>query len=241
MAINNSALLSPVTECIILAGGLGTRLRSVVADVPKCMAPVHNKPFLAYIIAYLESYGIERFIFSLGYKHEVITKYLTMHFPRLNAELIIEEEPLGTGGGIKLGCEKAMSKDVLVANGDTLFKADIGLLTKLHLSHKADCTLALKPMRNFDRYGVVVLNEDNTIQSFKEKQHYKEGLINGGLYALNVQHFLNENLPQKFSFEKAYLEVFYDKRKMLGSVQDQYFIDIGIPADYERAQKELSI
>ena len=241
MTISNSTLLSPVTECIILAGGLGTRLRSVVADVPKCMAPVHNKPFLAYIIAYLESYGIERFIFSLGYKHEVITKYLTMHFPRLNAELVVEEEPLGTGGGIKLGCEKAMSKDVIVANGDTLFKADIRILTKLHLSHKADCTLALKPMHNFDRYGVVELNEDNTIQSFKEKQHYKEGLINGGLYALNVQHFLNENLPQKFSFEKAYLEVFYDKRKMLGSVQDQYFIDIGIPADYERAQKELSI
>src|SRR5690242_11917966 len=133
---NNNTSISPITECIVLAGGLGTRLRSVVADLPKCMAPVHKKPFLAYIIAYLESYGIERFIFSLGYKHEVITKYLTMHFPRLNAELIIEEEPLGTGGGIKLGCEKAMSKDVLVANGDTLFKADIGLLTKLHLSHK---------------------------------------------------------------------------------------------------------
>jgi D-glycero-alpha-D-manno-heptose 1-phosphate guanylyltransferase len=130
---------------------------------------------------------------------------------------------------------------VIVANGDTLFKADIPLLTKMHITHNADCTLALKPMHNFDRYGVVVLNEDNTIQSFKEKQHYKEGLINGGLYVLNVQHFLKENLPQKFSFEKEYLEEFYDKRKMMGSVQDQYFIDIGIPADYERAQNELSI
>jgi D-glycero-alpha-D-manno-heptose 1-phosphate guanylyltransferase len=241
MATDNSTLLSPITECIILAGGLGTRLRSVVADLPKCMAPVHNKPFLAYVIAYLGSYGIERFIFSLGYKHEVVTKYLTMHFPRLNAELVVEEEPLGTGGAIKLACEKITGHHVIVANGDTLFKADIALLTKMHLSHKADCTLALKPMHNFDRYGVVELNEDNTIQSFKEKQHYKEGLINGGLYALNVQHFLKENLPQKFSFEQGYLEEFYDKRKMLGSVQDQYFIDIGIPADYERAQKELSV
>jgi len=241
MGTNNSALLSPITECIILAGGLGTRLRSIVADVPKCMAPVHNKPFLAYIIAYLESYGIKRFIFSLGYKHEVVTKYLTMHFPRLNAELVVEEEPLGTGGAIRLSCEKAAGNNVIVANGDTLFKADITLLTKLHLSHQADCTLALKPMHDFDRYGVVVLNEDNTIQSFKEKQHYKQGLINGGLYALNVQHFLRENLPQKFSFEKEYLEEFYDKRKMMGSVQDQYFIDIGIPADYERAQRELSV
>ena len=106
MAAKNTGL-SPFTECIILAGGLGTRLRSVVADVPKCMAPVHNKPFMAYIIAYLESFGIERFIFSLGYKHDVVTKYLTMHFPRLNAELVVEEEPLGTGGAIKMSCERA--------------------------------------------------------------------------------------------------------------------------------------
>src|SRR3954454_1720414 len=241
MATNNSNLLSPVTECIVLAGGLGTRLRSVVADVPKCMAPVHNKPFLAYIIAYLESYGVERFIFSLGYKHEVVTKYLTMHFPRLNAELVVEEEPLGTGGAIRLSCERATGHNVIVANGDTMFKADITLLAELHLAHKADCTLALKPMRDFDRYGVVELNEDNTIKSFKEKQFYKEGLINGGLYALHVQHFLKEQLPNKFSFEKDYLEEYYNKRKMIGSVQDQYFIDIGIPADYERAQHELSV
>jgi D-glycero-alpha-D-manno-heptose 1-phosphate guanylyltransferase len=241
MDTNNSTLLSPIKECIILAGGLGTRLRSVVADVPKCMAPVHNRPFLTYIISYLESFGIERFIFSLGYKHDVVTKYLTMHFPRLNAELVVEEEPLGTGGAIKMSCERAKGQDIVVANGDTLFKADITLLSKAHLSHKADCTLALKPMHDFDRYGVVELNKDDTIKSFKEKQFYKEGLINGGLYALNVQHFLNEDLPQKFSFEKDYLEVFYNKRKMIGSVQDQYFIDIGIPADYERAQRELSM
>ena len=132
-------------------------------------------------------------------------------------------------------------QNIVVANGDTLFKADITLLTKMHSSHKADCTLALKPMHDFDRYGVVELNEDNTIKSFKEKQFYKEGLINGGVYALNVQQFLNEDLPQKFSFEKDYLEAFYNKRKMVGSVQDNYFIDIGIPADYERAQRELSM
>ena len=94
-------------------------------------------------------------------------------------------------------------------------------------------------MHNFDRYGVVELNKDDTIKSFKEKQFYKEGLINGGMYALNVQHFLNEDLPQKFSFEKDYLEAFYNKRRMVGYVQDNYFIDIGIPADYERAQRGI--
>jgi len=241
MAAHNNSFLSPITECIVLAGGLGTRLRSVVADVPKCMAPVHNKPFLAYIIGYLESYGIERFIFSLGYKHEVITQYLTLHFPRLNAELVVEEEPLGTGGAIKLSCEKATGNNVIIANGDTLFKADVNILAKTHLQHRADCTLALKPMQNFDRYGVVELKEDNTIKSFEEKQFYKTGLINGGLYALNLNTFLKEDLPSKFSFEKDYLEALYNKRAMIGVVQDAYFIDIGIPADYERAQQELSV
>jgi D-glycero-alpha-D-manno-heptose 1-phosphate guanylyltransferase len=240
MATNNTSI-SCVTECIVLAGGLGTRLRSVVANVPKCMAPVHKKPFLAYIITYLELYGIERFIFSLGYKHEEVTKYLTMHFPRLNAELVIEEEPLGTGGAIKLSCTKATGNNVIIANGDTLFKADINALAQTHIQHHADCTLALKPMQDFDRYGVVELNGDSTVKSFKEKQYYKEGMINGGLYALHVKSFLKEDLPQKFSFEKDYLEAFYNKRKMIGCVQDNYFIDIGIPADYQRAQRELSI
>ncbi len=241
MVTNPNAAASPVRECIILAGGLGTRLRSVVADVPKCMAPVHNKPFIAYIIAYLQSYGIERFIFSVGYKHEIITQYLALHFPRLPAEMVIEETPLGTGGAIKLSCAKAQTSNVLVANGDTLFKADVGMLAAAHISHKADCTIALKPMHNFDRYGVVELDENATVKTFQEKQFYTEGLINGGLYILNVQRFLNESMPEKFSFEKDYLEQLYDKRTMIGSVQEGYFIDIGIPADYERAQQELSV
>ena len=232
---------SSIKECIILAGGLGTRLRSVVADVPKCMAPVNDKPFIAYLITYMQAAGIERFVFSLGYKHETVTKYLSHHFPNLHAEFVIEEAPLGTGGAIRLSCTKASSPNVIVTNGDTMFKADVAQLALLHGQCKADCTLTLKPMQNFDRYGVVEINSDACIQRFKEKSFYKEGFINGGLYALNVQHFLNEDMPEKFSFEKEYLERLYSKRKMFGSVQDEYFIDIGIPEDYERAQREFLV
>lgn len=228
-----------MNEVIILAGGLGTRLRSVVADVPKCMASVNGKPFIAHVIDYFETQNIERFIFSLGYKHEEISKYLSLHYPRLKAEFVIEKEPLGTGGAIKLSCSKAYGENVIVTNGDTLFKASVEHLYSFHLDKDADCTLSLKPMHNFDRYGVVELNKDSSIKNFREKQFYKEGLINGGLYALNVDRFLQEDLPQKFSFEKDYLEALFDKRKMFGVIQDEYFIDIGIPADYERAQKEL--
>lgn len=228
-----------IKEVIILAGGLGTRLRSALADLPKCLAPVNGKPFIAYLVEYLHQQCIEKFIFSLGYKNEIIKEYLTSHYSILNIQYTIEEEPLGTGGAIKLACTKANAENVLIANGDTLFKIDVLKLSEFHLINKASCTLSLKPMTMFNRYGVVELNADDSIKSFKEKQFYKEGLINGGMYALNVDDFMKESLPQKFSFEKDYLEMSYQDKKMYGVVQDDYFIDIGIPEDYLRAQQEF--
>jgi len=232
----------PPQEIIILAGGLGTRLRSVVSDLPKCMAPVNGKPFLFYVTDYFKQQGIEKFIFSVGYKHEIIIEYLskfTIHDSRFTFQYSIESEPLGTGGAIKKACGYVTGKNVLVGNGDTLFKASAAVLAGFHEAHAADCTLALKPMKNFERYGAIELNQDHSIKSFSEKKYYREGLINGGVYILNAEKFLEELLPEKFSFETDYLQAFYNKRKMYGIIQDEYFIDIGIPEDYERAKKEL--
>lgn len=228
-----------IREAIILAGGLGTRLRSAVPDLPKCMAPINGKPFLTYVINHLQQQGIEQFIFSLGYKSEAIIEFLNNVHRDLSFKTCIEEEPLGTGGAIKKACGMASGRNVVVTNGDTLFKIDMDELTGLHSASGACCTLSLKPMTNFDRYGVVDINDHCIITDFKEKQHYESGLINGGVYALHVNKFLGEGLPEKFSFEKEYLEVFYRTRRMLGVVQDEYFIDIGIPEDYQRAQHEL--
>ena len=228
-----------IREAIILAGGLGTRLRSVVSAQPKCMAVVAGKPFLHYVINYLQQQGIERFIFSLGYKHEMIETYVSDQYSMLDVQYSIEEEPLGTGGAIKLACKKTTRNNVLVLNGDTLFSIDLAKLSTFHELKKASCTLSLKAMADFDRYGAVTLREDNRIDSFKEKQFYKSGLINGGIYALDKAQFTVTNLPDKFSFEKEYLEKFYAEQNMYGIEQDAYFIDIGIPEDYERAQKEL--
>ncbi len=240
-----------IKEAVILAGGLGTRLRSVVSDLPKCMAPVAGKPFLHYVIAHLQQEGIQNFIFSVGYKSESIVDYINNQYMKnsiMNIQFSIEDEPLGTGGAIKLACKKISvpkdpfgEKNILICNGDTLFKINIEKLSNFHLQHNSDCTLSLKQMNNFDRYGVVELNDDDSIQSFKEKQFYENGSINGGMYALNADKFNKENLPEKFSFEKDYLEKFVDKRNMYAMIQDEYFIDIGIPEDYERAQKELKI
>lgn len=226
-------------SCIILAGGLGTRLRSAVPDLPKCMAPVNGKPFIGYVIEYLASQGVIQFIFSLGYMHEVLEDYINKTFPNLSVTYVVEEEPLGTGGAIKYACSKATDALVLVTNGDTMFNINVAEVMAAHLANNADCTLSLKPMQNFNRYGVVELNTDASIHSFKEKQQYDRGLINGGMYVLNTAKFLQENLPAKFSFEKDYLEALYTDRRMFGIVQDAYFIDIGIPEDYARAQDEL--
>jgi D-glycero-alpha-D-manno-heptose 1-phosphate guanylyltransferase len=226
-------------EAIILAGGLGTRLRGTIPDIPKCMAPINGIPFLAYVIEYLKQEGIERFVFSLGYKHEMISAWLEAQFPSLNSALAIEKEPLGTGGAIRLACSVAHNGSVVVVNGDTIFKAKIQKLVSFHDMCGAHCTLALKPMKDFDRYGAVLMNKDYSIARFSEKQHYAEGLINGGIYALNRKKFLEENLPEKFSFEKDYMEALVGQRRFFGYSQDEYFIDIGIPSDYQRAQEEL--
>ena len=228
-----------IKEAIILAGGFGTRLRDAIPDLPKCMAPVNGRPFLFYVINYLRSQGIEKFIFSLGYKHQVIEAYLHAEFSTLDFQCLIEREPLGTGGAVLASCYKASEKNVLVVNGDTIFKINLKKALIEHNKHSSDCSLLLKPMENFDRYGVVELNEDDSVQSFKEKQFYKSGLINGGVYILNAEQFLAEELPSKFSFEKDYLEKYFETRKIYGSVQDEYFIDIGIPEDYFRVQQEL--
>jgi len=228
-------------EAIILAGGLGTRLRSAVPDLPKCMAPVNGQPFIGFVIEHLQSQGIERFIFALGYKSEAFEGFLASTLPSSSYLVSIEEEPLGTGGAIKQASLLTEEKTVLVANGDTLFRINARKLFSFHHMCGANCTLSLKPMQNFDRYGVVELNKDYSIKSFQEKKHYDEGLINGGVYALHAEKFRGEDLPQKFSFEKDYLEKFFANRRMFAVVQDEYFIDIGIPEDYARAQEELRL
>jgi D-glycero-alpha-D-manno-heptose 1-phosphate guanylyltransferase len=229
----------PIKEAIILAGGLGSRLREAVPDLPKCMAPVGGRPFLFHVINYLRLQGIEKIIFSLGYKHEIIQQWLSSQFSRLRYECVVENEPLGTGGAIQLACQYAHTNDVLIANGDTLFRFHLANLAAQHFRKNAACTLALKPMENFDRYGAVRLDDTNIVIGFQEKKFYQQGLINGGVYILNKKNFLDRNLPGKFSFENEYLQTAVSEGKLAGIIQNEYFIDIGIPDDFKKAQKDL--
>jgi D-glycero-alpha-D-manno-heptose 1-phosphate guanylyltransferase len=229
-----------IEEAVILAGGLGTRLRSAVPDLPKCMAPVGSRPFIGYITDYFRRAGIERFIFALGYKSAAFEEFFEREFPDGSYTVSLEDTPLGTGGAMRQACTLAGDATVLILNGDTFFRIDLNALSSFHAAHQADCSLCLKPMQDFDRFGVVELNAEGRVRQFREKQVYRSGLINGGVYALDRESFLREELPAVFSFEKDYLEKMLDKRRLFGLEQNNYFIDIGIPEDYLRVQTAIN-
>jgi D-glycero-alpha-D-manno-heptose 1-phosphate guanylyltransferase len=228
-----------LTDVIILAGGKGTRLKSVLENTPKCLAPINGHPFLFYILNYLNKNGIKNFIFSLGYMSQDVINYLKKSHSDLNYSTVVESEPLLTGGAVKYALNLCSSDDVLIINADTFFEIDIQSLYTSHILNKSDCTIALKAMKNFERYGAVDLNSDNRILSFQEKKYYQYGLINGGIYILNILNFKKHWFDQSFSFEKAYLEMYIKKDKIYGFVFDQYFIDIGVPEDYTKAQIDI--
>lgn len=232
-------MATSITEAIILAGGLGTRLQGVVPNLPKCMAPVAGQPFINHVIGYLQQAGIQRFIFSLGYMGAAVEKHIRETYAHLETVFVTEATPLGTGGAIQWASKQASSTDVAIINGDTLFKVDFASLATLHHTTEAACTLALKPIQQADRYGCVTVDATGRITQFIEKRGQEPALINGGVYILNMPLFLQTPLAAPFSFEKDYLEAFYLQHKIYGQVQDAYFIDIGVPEDYERAGKEL--
>jgi D-glycero-alpha-D-manno-heptose 1-phosphate guanylyltransferase len=232
--------MAPITEAIILAGGLGTRLKSAVPDKPKCMAPVAGYPFIDFVIHYARQQGITRFLMALGYQADMLVTHLEENYPGLEIVYSTETEPLGTGGAIQLACMQAVTENVLVLNGDTQFDYELAALARFHREKQSHCTLALKAMRQFNRYGVVETDGRGCIQLFREKQYYETGHINAGVYIINTKELLRKNMPVKFSFEKDYLEAFTAEQSFFGMPGDGYFIDIGIPEDYERAQLELA-
>ena len=226
-------------EAIILAGGLGTRLKSVVKDVPKSMANINGKPFLEYLLNYLKFYNIEHVILAVGYKSNIIREYFGNKFKNIFITYSEEKELLGTGGAIKQALEFTNSKNILILNGDTFFDIDLEKFYRFHKIKNSDLTLALKEMKDFERYGVIEINDDYRITAFLEKKYRNKGLINGGIYLLNKGFFKSLNLSKKFSFEKDFMEKYYKDFQFYGIPFSSYFIDIGIPEDYEKAKRDF--
>jgi len=226
-------------EAIILAGGFGTRLQSVLPDIPKCMAPVNGKPFLTYILDYLITQKISKVILSVGFRKDQIINNFGDYYNSIAIEYAVENEPLGTGGAIKLAMNQVTGKSVFVFNGDTYFIPDLELMHETHEKNSADITIAVKQMLETDRYGTVELDKNAAIIHFKEKEsNMGTGLINGGIYLIN-RHVLDAFGEKRFSLEQDVFKKSTHSLKMQAFRTDAFFLDIGIPDDYAKAQNMI--
>ena len=215
-------------EAIILAGGFGTRLKYVVSDVPKPMAPINDKPFLEYIFEDLNKKGVTHVVLAVGYMKEKIEEYFKNQYKNIEISYSEENFPLGTGGAIKKAVSQCREEDIFIINGDTFYDVDLEKMRKFHIENKSSLTIAVKEMENFDRYGSLVI-ENNKIIKFEEKKPMSKGKINGGVYLIKKNIFQGVE-EESFSFEKEILENEKTEKYAYGS--NGYFIDIGIPEDY---------
>jgi len=227
-------------EAIVLAGGFGTRLQPVVSDIPKSMAPVNGRPFLTYLFDYLISQQVKSVVLSVGYKSDAIIKCFGDSYRSLPIQYAVETEPLGTGGGIRLALWKVKGLRALVMNGDSLFRIDYQSLLDFHLKKNADATLALRKLDHTGRYGRVTLNRNRRITGFQEKGLSEEpGYINGGVYVIDKYFIMEPEFRGKFSIEKDCFERYYPHSRFYGMPANGYFLDIGIPDDFQKAQDEF--
>jgi len=229
--------MNEVNEAVVLAGGLGSRLRTVVADVPKPMAPVAGRPFLTYLLDYLMSQGIRRVVLSVGYRHEAITAFFGKTYGTIEIVYSIEDEPLGTGGGIALALAKVESSVVFVLNGDTFLKLDYRAMAGLANEDRDDFTLAvaLREVDDTSRYGRAILEGDYLL-GFAASGTAEPGLINAGVYLMSARIFGNFGYPARFSFEKDFLERRASHIRPRVFRCNVPFIDIGIPDALRDAQ-----
>lgn len=230
-----------IETAIILAGGFGTRLQSVVSNLPKPMAPVNGIPFLNYQLNYLRYSGIKHVILSIGYLSDRIKEYYGSDYNGISIDYVVEETPLGTGGGIRLAMEQCKDQLVLVLNGDSFFDVSIPDFFSRHTESEAQCSLALRKVDNASRYGKIETDTVHRIISFREKSsESQQGTINGGVYLLDKNIYLSNTIGDiGFSIEKDFFEKQLAKLVIKGFEFDGYFIDIGIPEDYLKVQNDF--
>jgi len=224
---------------VILAGGLGTRLRAVVHDVPKPMAPIHGRPFLAHQLDYWIAQGIERFVLSVGYKHDLIRNFFGSVYQGVPLEYVIEQTPMGTGGGFLLAL-KHLGTDApfLLLNGDTYFDVDLTKLIAFSADHQADWVFSLFRTQDTDRYLGMDVAKDGQIRSFKSRAG-SVALANGGVYWINPRAIPTSCFEQWAGPVSLEQDIFPAAlaagNRFFGFEHSGTFIDIGLPDDYHRS------
>lgn len=228
---------------VVLAGGLGTRLKDVVNDVPKPLAPILDRPFLDYLLSYWIKNNANKIILSVGYKNQFIKNYFSNSYKGVPIEYVIEDVPVGTGGAIlKVLNEVNVPDDFFIINGDTMFLIDQKAMRNFHFEMKADFTMCLRNIKNAGRYHRMQMDKTNKLCSVIEPDNKKtSGLINGGVYIVNRKVFDAFSIEQGkvVSLENEILPKIISTNKVYGVVDGGAFIDIGIPDDYFRAESFL--
>jgi len=228
-------------ETIILVGGLGTRLRSVVKDVPKPLAPVQGRPFLEWLMSYCVAQGSSRFILSVGYMADAIAGHFGDSFQGVPVGYSREEEQLGTGGGARRAIAMISGEGpVRLMNGDSFCSVDHLAMQRLHELSRSDCTIALFPAHKPGRFGRVDLGEEDRILSFDDAKAGIGELANAGVYILSPDLMRQMDwFGDHFSLEKqAFPELIKNGCRLTGYVSEvEMFIDIGTPEDYQVVQR----
>ena len=234
-----------MTSAIILAGGLGTRLRSAVPDLPKPMAPIGTRPFLEYQLDYWIAQGVSHFVLSVGYRHEVIVDYFGYRYKCAELDYAIEKTPLGTGGGLLLAAEK-IDDDTpfLLLNGDTYFAVDLKTLIGFSQANNADWSFSLFRTNEKGRYMGMDVSPQGFITSLKSGNGQPGRLANGGAYWVRSRTLFDEKFSQggKVSLEDdIFPAALVSGQRLFGIEFPGIFIDIGVPADYHRAPALLAV
>jgi len=211
----------------------------MVKDLPKPMADINGRPFLCYLLDYLSQFSISKILLSVGYKYDLIKNYFGSSYENMSIKYVIEDKPLGTGGAIKKALAFVEADECAVLNGDTFFNLDLKQMIDFHQKEDSMLTIAVKPMNDFDRYGTVII-KDRKVVGFNEKSFRRFGYINGGVYVVKkaISGFFKSG-EDAFSFEADFLNEKISGIRSFAFISDEYFIDIGIPDDYKKAQKEL--
>ena len=225
-------------QALVLAGGFGTRLRSRVHDVPKPMAPIQGRPFLAYLLDSLVLAGCERAVLATGYLHEVIESHFGTQYRGLPISYSRETSPLGTGGAVLRGLEVLPEAPTLVMNGDTWINHDMASFVSWASRRAPADAVLLRRVANVARYGAVTLDGERIVK-FGEKANDGPGLINAGVYWLRLRNFQRFTYPNSFSLEGEHFQAHLPELDLLGQVTEADFIDIGVPEDYDRALLEI--
>ena len=229
-------------SCIILAGGLGTRLAPLLNGKPKCLAEINNKSFLKILLNSLLSRGISNFLLALGKGHQQVIEEINKPWANnLNINYIVEQKQLGTGGAIKNALYEIDNDECLVMNGDTLITGDLNLMKKkLDIYNSEFIRIGLVKVSNSSRYGRVRIVENLYITNFSEKGESGQGLISSGFYRIKKDIFKSIK-SEVFSFEDFIITEIKKNKSTKGVILNGSFIDIGIPEDFNYlCENELS-